>query len=131
LEGFRKILKLLLAEDKELTGEILRTMKHFLDVQNGKEPAAVLSDDPSRRIQQKYFSGMCNCCCVENLIFLQEFLKGGIGSVISDVTKLLVSELPKVFSKGELLEKPNNEADSDNTRNLDEYHSDSESEGKG
>src|SRR4051812_33166408 len=33
LEGFRKILKLLVAEDKELTREILSTLKHFLDVQ--------------------------------------------------------------------------------------------------
>lgn len=44
-EGFKKIVKLLFAEDKELTREILQTLKHFLDVQS---LTSLPSDDRSK-----------------------------------------------------------------------------------
>ncbi len=49
LEGFRRILKLLFAEDSELTREILKTLKHFLDVQSIEEGLKQDQEDSNKK----------------------------------------------------------------------------------
>ncbi len=104
LEGFAKILKLLLDQDNELTREILKTLKHFLDVQNNAVMDGVkdLAEDTKRASTT-----------------ITELLPGTIRTVVSDVTRVLVS----VFSKGKHLHNPSMTC-SESTTATDDYESD-------
>lgn len=82
LEGFRQILKLLLAEDQELTREILQTIKHLLDAQS-TVPNSLLTGEAAQRAA-----------------YLQSLLPTRVRQTFTDVTKMFLTEMHKVFSKG-------------------------------
>lgn len=102
LEGFAKILKLLLTQDSELTREILKTLKHFLDNQNNASNllASTISNN-SNISKQDAQSIVDDTKKVTST--LSEFLPERIRSVMSDVSKIVVSELNKVFTNGKII----------------------------
>jgi hypothetical protein len=149
VEGFRKMLKLLFSEDRELTKEILKTIKHLIDVQQINAPsehpqiakdsseeknsneahresltssssssisnpslsaqnnlvnnASLLAEDANslrKNVSTTFLSGNFTLdSTIYNSMYslLLEFFTGRIGTVLSDVSKLVVYELHKVF----------------------------------
>ncbi|GAM25725.1 hypothetical protein SAMD00019534_089000 [Acytostelium subglobosum LB1] len=88
LEGFKKLL-VLMHNDKELTREILKTIKHFLDV---KQTSAASEEELLKLINMKKSLSMSS---------IGEFARHKIGTVVSEGFKVIVGEFQKVFSPNE------------------------------
>lgn len=81
-QGFKKILKLLIEEDEELTQEIIKTLKHIMTVrqQQGRDKESV-----SRTTSQ-----------ANNFFGMSE----KVSTLFSDVGRMVASELFRYFSAG-------------------------------
>lgn len=107
LEGFAKMLKLLLDEDKELTREILKTLKHFLDVQSmqlsqdNSIAQSILNNNNVTNPAQltSAIAGSISEDTKKSYASLAELFPERLRNVASDVTRVLVSELHRVFSQ--------------------------------
>eukprot|EP01133_Synstelium_polycarpum_P014974 gene14974-17708_t len=85
LEGFKKML-VLMHNDKELTQEILKTIKHFLDI---KQTAVSTDEELMKLINMKKSLSVSS---------ISEFARLKIGTAVSEGFKVIVGEFQKVFS---------------------------------
>ncbi|ORY01541.1 hypothetical protein K493DRAFT_334919 [Basidiobolus meristosporus CBS 931.73] len=91
-QGFKKILRLLLEGDPELTTEIVKTMKHLLEVR-GESLANMGLSDSMDEINAKL-----DQMPAEVTNFFGGVLGEKVSHLVSDVRELVISELGRVFN---------------------------------
>eukprot|EP01132_Coremiostelium_polycephalum_P007664 gene7664-9429_t len=95
LEGFKKLL-VLMHNDKELTQEILKTIKHFLDIKQQQQ-----SISPGGGVTMIHGMQEDEILYMKkslSMSSISEFARHKIGSVVSEGFKVIVGEFQKVFS---------------------------------